>query len=219
MSIIATAVKHMLAAGLTGDALVAAIAEMEACAPAAAVDATAARRRERDAAYQAMKRAERAAGRPAKSRRQKSAESADSADSADVADSPPPNDIYSNPPPISPNASHSPRARVRQSADFPKPDWADDQVWTDFLSNRKRKGLSNTPTAHRKLLADIDRIADAHWPPGRLLEAATAKGWGAIYPSIKSSEDETHNGQRSHNRPEHRHGPTTGAAVDFIATG
>ena len=187
MSLIATAVKHLLAAGVTGDALVAAIADLEACAPSSTVDVSAARRRERDAAYQAEKRAL----RKTSSRRQTSA------DSADDADSPPPNDIYSNPPPLSPDASHPPRGRARQAGAFPKPDWADGQVWSDFLANRKTKRLPNTATAHRKLLADIERIADAAWPPGRLLSVATGKGWGAIYPSIKTLDDENRNGQRN----------------------
>ncbi|KQO50633.1 hypothetical protein [Sphingomonas sp. Leaf257] len=114
----------------------------------------------------------------------------------------PPNDIYSNPPELSPDASHPPRAARRASA-FPRPDWADEQVWSDFLANRKRKGLSNTVTAHRKLLADIARIADAAWPPGRLLEAATARGWGAIYPSIKDDRD-------AQVQRDHRTAPRTG---------
>jgi hypothetical protein len=115
----------------------------------------------------------------------------------DTCDAPPPNDIYSNPPPLSPDASHPPRGRARQAGAFPKPDWADGQVWSDFLANRKTKRLPNTATAHRKLLADIERIADAAWPPGRLLSVATGKGWGAIYPSIKTLDDENRNGQRN----------------------
>lgn len=47
MSVIATALKHMLAAGLPADAIVAAVAEMEAAA-ASAVPPTLARKRERD---------------------------------------------------------------------------------------------------------------------------------------------------------------------------
>lgn len=45
MSVIATAVRHLMAAGVTGEALVAAIAEMEAAQPK---DAAAERRRARD---------------------------------------------------------------------------------------------------------------------------------------------------------------------------
>ncbi len=179
MSLIATAVKHLLAAGVTGDALVAAIADMEANAPAPTFVETGPSK----AALRQRRYAE----------RQKASASV----ITDVSDAPPPNDIYSNPPPLSPDASHPPRGRARQAAAFPKPDWADGQVWSDFLANRKTKRLPNTATAHRKLLADIERIADAAWPPGRLLSVATGKGWGAIYPSIKTLDDENRNGQRN----------------------
>lgn len=77
--------------------------------------------------------------------------------------------------------SVSPNGETDKPAVFPKPDWAEVSVWDDFLKNRKRKRLPNTATAHKAFLADITRIADAEWPPGRLLEHATAKGWGAIY--------------------------------------
>lgn len=64
MSLIATAVKHLLAAGVTGDALVAAIAEMEAhnVTPEPARDAAAERRREWD---RNRRREERAAAKAA----------------------------------------------------------------------------------------------------------------------------------------------------------
>lgn len=81
-----------------------------------------------------------------------------------------------------PKGSHHP---ARKRDDFPKPDWADAQVWSDFLANRRRKKLANTPTAHKAFLDDIARLADDAWPPGRLLSVATGKGHGAIYPSIK----------------------------------
>lgn len=73
----------------------------------------------------------------------------------------------------------SPRARVQ--SDFPKPDWADEGVWADFLKNRKRKRLPNTTSAYKGFLEDIDRIANDEWPPGRLLGHAAKKGWGGIY--------------------------------------
>lgn len=69
----------------------------------------------------------------------------------------------------------------RKDDPFPKPDWADAQVWDDFLKNRKAKKLPNTATAYSRLMADLNRLADAEWPPGRLLEHAAAKGWGGIY--------------------------------------
>lgn len=83
------------------------------------------------------------------------------------------------------------------ASDFPKPDWCDDkQVWADFLKNRKRKRLPNTPTAHKAFLDDIARLADDEWPPGRLLRHAAAKGWGGIYdPRASQQANGKSNGQ------------------------
>lgn len=75
----------------------------------------------------------------------------------------------------------APPAKPRKDDPFPRPDWADPQVWADFLANRKRKNLPNTATAHAKLLRDIDALIDPEWPPGRLLEAIAARGWAAAY--------------------------------------
>lgn len=81
------------------------------------------------------------------------------------------------------------RAPARKADSFPRPDWADPAVWTDFLANRKSKRLPNTPTAHKGFLEDIARETEPGWPPGRLLEVATRKGHGAIYPSIKGTSN------------------------------
>jgi hypothetical protein len=77
--------------------------------------------------------------------------------------------------------SDEPTKRASASSAFPRPDWAPSDVWGDFLQNRKAKRLRNTATAHRQFLADVDRLTDDEWPPPRLLEHATARGWGAIY--------------------------------------
>lgn len=56
------------------------------------------------------------------------------------------------------------------------------QVWTDLLSNRKRKRLGNTPTAWKQFQDDLARISvQTGIPPPKLIELCTAKGWGAIY--------------------------------------
>jgi hypothetical protein len=62
---------------------------------------------------------------------------------------------------------------------FPKPVWADPYVWADFLVNRKK--AKNTATAYKGFLADIAKLQNDEWPPARLLEYATTKGWQAIY--------------------------------------
>lgn len=74
----------------------------------------------------------------------------------------------------------SPSQRARK-ADFPRPSWAPEGVWRDFLHNRQRKGNPNTPTAYKRFLDDIARLANDEWPPGRLLEHAAAQGWAGIY--------------------------------------
>jgi len=55
------------------------------------------------------------------------------------------------------------------------------QVWADFLSNRKRKRLGNTPTAWKSFNDDLARVsAQTGIPPPKLIEHAAAKGWGSI---------------------------------------
>ena len=55
------------------------------------------------------------------------------------------------------------------------------QIWTDFLGNRKRKRLGNTPTAWKAFQDDLARVASQTGiPPPELIEHAAAKGWGSI---------------------------------------
>lgn len=101
-------------------------------------------------------------------------------DGNDVTEGPlslPPNENNSNPP------THTPGTQTpaRKGSDFPRPEWANPQVWSDFLKNRKAKRLPCTATAHAKLLRDIDTMADDEWPPGRLFEAIVARGWAAAH--------------------------------------
>ncbi len=64
---------------------------------------------------------------------------------------------------------------------WPCPVGVDPDHWRDLKANRKTKRLSNTDTAYRNLLADLERLSDNDWPPGRLVEHAAAKGWAAIH--------------------------------------
>lgn len=69
------------------------------------------------------------------------------------------------------------------------------QVWTDFLSNRKKKRLNNTPTAWKTFQDDLARTSlQTGIPPPKLIELCTAKGWGGIYdPTAKDYHDERPN--------------------------
>lgn len=86
-------------------------------------------------------------------------------------------------------SSDGERAGARENP-FPRPDWADRGHWRDFMANRKRRRMTNSPTAYSQFLGDVERLADDEWPPGRLLELAAGKGWGSI-----NKPDEYRNGR------------------------
>lgn len=180
VSVIAAALKHMLAAGMPHDAILSAVAAMEADIVR---DPVAERRRAYD---RERRREERAAAKEALStgHTRTSAESEDKADIADIAPFPAPSPSFPPDPQTNPTPTHTPEGvtpRTRKADPFPMPDGVDPDHWRDFLENRKRKRLPNTPTAHKRLMQDIERLADAHWPPGRLIEHAAARGWAAIF--------------------------------------
>lgn len=106
-----------------------------------------------------------------------------------------------------PSGKRTGKRRAAKSDIFPRPEWADVQVWSDFLMNRKRKQLSNTPTAHKRFLDDIERLSDEEWPPGRLLEHAAARGWGGIYDP---------RGRDGHSVPEQRRTQGGDVLLDII---
>ena len=56
------------------------------------------------------------------------------------------------------------------------------QTWTDFLTNRKRKRLVNTPSTWKTFQDDLRRVSSQTGiPPPKLIELCTGKGWGGIY--------------------------------------
>jgi hypothetical protein len=115
-----------------------------------------------------------------------------------------PNDISSNPLPSSEpeGSSDSPPVSPKRKNPFPKPEWAEEQSWKDFLGNRKAKNRPNSASAYKRFLEDIARHSDDDWPPGRLLEHAAAHGWAGIY-----DPRERENGrQQSSIRPQQSNG-------------
>ena len=95
----------------------------------------------------------------------------------------PPNDIYSNPP------HHPPITKSSVRDAFPCPDWCDRKVWADLKRNRKTKRLTNTETAHAEFLRDIAKLATDEWPPGEVVRAIVARGWGGAYDPRQSQND------------------------------
>lgn len=72
---------------------------------------------------------------------------------------------------------------------FPRGDWCPEGLWSDFLENRRRKKLANTATAFKGFCDDLERFATPAWPPLRLLEYATKKGWASINPPDEDDYD------------------------------
>lgn len=169
MSVIATAVRHLMAAGVTGEALFSAIAAMEA-----------------------ELRAEpkpRSAGaiRQERYRRNKASQSVTS-DACDV--DPSLSRPLSPQTPLTPTHTHPDITPARKGRDFPMLDCTDTETWADFLRNRKAKRLPNTASAHRKLQSDLAGMsARTGWPPGEVFAACVARGWGAIYDPRETTND------------------------------
>lgn len=176
MSLIATAVKHMMDAGMSSDAILAAIADMESkITPSRSKGAERqARYRERNKASQSVTSDDNVTTTPALS---------------------PPNENNLTPP--IPTPEYIPPAR--KGTDFPMLDCADAALWRDFLKNRKAKNLSNTATAHKRLVNDLAAMAArTGWPPGEVFAACVAKGWGAIYdPRDKNNGNDRRNSNNS----------------------
>lgn len=112
-----------------------------------------------------------------------------------------------------------------KAAVFPMIEGCDPQVWADFLTNRKRKRLPNTASAHKKLRDDLARLADDEWPPSRLIQYAAAKGWGGIYDPRSSEHQNGRNGQSNFaqgsgirgTRPDPAYDMWAGACADIAA--
>ena len=65
------------------------------------------------------------------------------------------------------------------------------QVWSDLMTNRKRKRLPNTVTAWKAFCDDLARVSlQTGIPPPKLIERCAAKGWGAIYDPTKDQRNE-----------------------------
>lgn len=149
MSAIAVALKHMLAAGMPHDAIVAAVAEMEA-----AVTPVRSKGAERQERY----------------RRNKASQNV----TCDAPLSLPPNENNSNPPTHTRDNIPT-RVKGRSKPEpIAKPDDVSVKTWADFLIHRKAKGAPVTETA----MSGIRREAEkAGWSMEAALIETMARGW------------------------------------------
>lgn len=199
MSLIATAVKHLLAAGVTGDALVAAIADMEANAPTPVLaeagpskGALRMRRlRERHASSQNV--------------------TCDASDAqvtenvTDPAPSPPPLLPPQTPPITPPSLPHvyitthaksriswivaagvealcraaapKPVAKRKWPRTMPPPAKVSDDQWAGFVAHRIALRKPLTDRAYEMLVAKLAAEATDEWPPGRIVDEMVERVW------------------------------------------
>lgn len=156
MSIIATAVKHLIAAGVTGDALVAAIAEMEASIDTRSTGA------KRQARYR-----ERLADKASQSVTKRN---------SDASKEKSPQTPLKENTPLSPKGDIPPLGTKSSGRnDHPaKPDDVAEQTWRDFVTHRKAKKAPVTETA----LDGIRREAvKAGWSMNAALAETVTRGW------------------------------------------
>lgn len=184
MTVIATALKHMLAAGMDPEAIVAAVADMETALPSPEpVERPRSKAAERQARYRERHKSSQNITRGADN---VTGDEKRNGQTLPLS----PKDNNSNP--HTPTRVNSPRVKAeahvaawwgwRVKHPFPQPHWATDELWVDFLTNRKRKGLPSTKAAHDKLLRDVAALAArTGWPPGEIFRACVEKNWGAIY--------------------------------------
>ena len=130
MSIIATALKHLIAAGVSGDDLVRAVAEMEAALPPQ-VDAVAEKRRAYDRERKRVAKENRSTGIPP--------------ESAEIQNTVSPNEYISNPLPLSPSAK----------ADAPLSDFSDRvmEEWNREIAGSPLPPAKRMTPGRRKALA------------------------------------------------------------------
>lgn len=106
--------------------------------------------------------------------------------------------------------------RARAIDPFPKPEWADEQVWTDLKTNRKTKRVPNTPTAYAKFLREIERWVDDAWPPGRVLEAIVARGWASAQYDPRENQTHGRPAQSSFSKPAGNRGERRNPCLDML---
>jgi len=185
MSIIATAVKHLLAAGVTGDALVQAIADMEANAPATvAVDTGPSKGALRTRAWRERQEASQNVTR----------------DAGDVTvtenvTSPPSLDKETSPRPpkeIKPIPRVTPAGALpRKAGGFSAPDGVPADRWSAFCQQRKK---AVTRIAFDRICKTLNEAREAGWPPGEVVERSIESGYETVF-----VPKEFRNGQRPRN--------------------
>lgn len=195
MSVIASALKHMLAAGMPADAIVAAVAEMEAQMQAGAPDPVAEKRRRYD--RERKRNAKLSGGIPVES-----ADSVESAESGPFLDKEipprPPKEI--NPIPVRDTHPRDAdliavpvavklavviatcRAIGKIKPPFSLPTHIPEDPWNDFVAMRRGMRKPMNDRAKELAVIRLDKLAADGWPPGDVLNNSTMNSYQGLVP-------------------------------------
>lgn len=169
MSVIATALKHMLESGMDRSAILAAVADMENEMRAnVANDPVAEKRR----AYDRNRRAEERAKRKSGGSPVDSADKADTAPSLDKETSPTP------PKEIKPIPGGVTCALTRKAAGFNPPIGVTLPQWNALCQQRKK---ALTRIAYDRICRTLAEGTVTGWPPGELVERSIERGYETVF--------------------------------------
>ena len=183
---------------------------IEAGTPAALVAEVAMLAARADAAGEAIEK-RRAVDRDRQTRRRHATSrdiTLDSVTARDITDEPspspppllPPQTPPITPPPLPHPEGFNASARKGRASGWACPEGVDPGHWADVLVNRESKRLANTATAYAGILRDLAKLSDDEWPPGRIIQHAAERGWGAIFDPRPQNGNRNGSGHHHHKR-------------------
>lgn len=169
MSVIAMAVKHLIAAGVSGDDLVSAIADMEAemqeSEPARSSAA------ERQARYRARKKEEETVTRDVTLRNSVT----------NVTQKEEKEKRIKKEKEEPPSPKENPPKGGQKKGGFPLPEGLDPEIWEEFRKHRREKRAVLTPTAEKRALAKLERMRASGTDPTEAVRQSLENGWTGIF--------------------------------------
>lgn len=202
MTPIATALKHLMAAGVTGDALIAAIADIEAALPGAQpIEPT----RSKAAIRQERYRRNKASQSVTKHNEGATDHNENVTRNAERNADPhplPPNDLISNPPTpapenITPAREKRGSAKRKEVLPFVRPDWVPEHPWDGYVEMRTKIRKPMTDNAKWMAVDELRRLTDAGHPPGDVLNQSIFNSYQGLF-ELKDRRNGNGTGNRNH---------------------
>jgi len=78
------------------------------------------------------------------------------------------------------NGSEAKASSPRRAA-YPPPPGVPNEIWADYRKLRDRKKAPLSDTAYRRLLAKLQQLAEAGYPPGEVVALSVERGWTGFF--------------------------------------